>query len=160
MARANEKLIKALRNAADLIEANTDYQWGHMGACNCGHLAQVITGHTKGYIHQTALANGVGDWNDQLRDFCPTTGKPFDDIVAAMLDLGFSVEDLARLERLSDVRVLARLPFKATLRHNVREDVVLYLILWADLLQEELADHQKRLSKLKQMDFNETAILC
>lgn len=154
MARANESLIKALRKAADLIEKNTDYQWGHMGACNCGHLAQVITGYSKAYIHQTALANGVGDWNEQLRDFCPTTRKPFDDIVAAMLDLGVSVEDLSRLERLSDARVLARLPFDTTLQHNVREDVVLYLTLWADLLEEEFEEHKKRLSKFKQMDFN------
>ncbi len=159
MARANEKIIQCLRNAADLIASNTDYQWGHMGACNCGHLAQVITGHTKAYIHQTALANGVGDWNEQLRDFCPTTGKPFDDIVSAMLDLGFSIDDLARLERLSDARVLAQLPFETTLHYNVREDVVLYLTLWADLLEDELKAHQKRLSKFKQMDFYELASL-
>ncbi len=143
MAKANPTLIAALRAAADKIAQNSDYQWGHMGACNCGNLAQVVTLQSKAEIHKRAMY-GIGDWNEQLRDFCPTSGLPFDEVVSQLLDLGFDLQDLQRLEKLSDPRVLARLEFKTTLRHNVKEDVVLYFHLWADLLESEWQIQQKQ----------------
>lgn len=153
MARANEKNIKALRTAAHIIEKTDAYQWGNMGACNCGHLAQVVTGWSRANIHEAAMNYGVGDWNDQLREFCPTSKMPFNEVVNAMLELGFSIDDLMRLEKLSDQNVLARLPFAAKLQKNNQYDVAIYLTLWADLLEEELHAHHQVLKKFEKPVF-------
>jgi hypothetical protein len=138
MARASQKLIDVLRRTADRILDSPDYQWGHMGACNCGHLAQTITMRTKADIHKRSLY-GIGDWNDQLNDYCPTSGLPFDEVIIEMLDFGFDIDDLKHLERLSDPKILNQLPFPTYLKFNVKEDVALYLTLWADVLTEKHA---------------------
>ena len=40
MAKATPVLIEALRKTAKKLEKGARYQWGHMGCCNCGNLAQ------------------------------------------------------------------------------------------------------------------------
>jgi hypothetical protein len=57
-----------------------------------------------------------------------------------MLALGFTRTDLTHLERLSDARIRREIPFECrnALRHNQRDDVVLYLRTWADLLERDL----------------------
>ena len=57
-----------------------------------------------------------------------------------MLALGFSRADLTHLERISDPTIRAAIPFERrdALRHNQRDDVVLYLRTWADLLERDL----------------------
>jgi hypothetical protein len=54
--------------------------------------------------------------------------------------LGFSRQDLTHLERLGDPAIRAAIPFERrnALRHNQRDDVVLYLRTWADLLENNL----------------------
>ena len=141
MARPNLTLIEALRRTAHKLADGAPYQWGHMGSCNCGNLAQELTQLTKAEIHQRALAVGRGDWNEQLNDYCPTSGLPMDLLIADMLSAGLTSEDLQQLERLSNRKVLERLPAeKRYLRHNVRDDVVLYLRTWADGLEERLLE--------------------
>lgn len=139
MARPNLDLIAALRRTARKIEQGSPYQWGHMGSCNCGNLAQEITKLTKAEIHAHALANGRGDWNEQLNEYCPTSGLPMDLLINEMIDAGLDSDDLKHLERLSDRRILNRLPEnKRHLRHNYRDDVVLYISEWATMLEEQL----------------------
>lgn len=139
MARPNLDLIAALRRTARKIEKGSPYQWGHMGSCNCGNLAQELTRLTKAEIHALALANGRGDWNEQLNDYCPTSGLPMDLLIGEMMEAGLDPDDLKQLERLSDVRILQRLPAeKRYLRHNFRDDVVLYISEWANMLEEQL----------------------
>lgn len=139
MARPNLDLIAALRRTACKIEQGSPYQWGHMGSCNCGNLAQEITKLTKAEIHAHALANGRGDWNEQLNEYCPTSGLPMDLLINEMIDAGLDSDDLKHLERLSDRRILNRLPEnKRHLRHNYRDDVVLYISEWANMLEEQL----------------------
>lgn len=140
MARPHAHLVQYIREAAKKLQQSPDYQWGHMGSCNCGFLAQEITRYTKAEIHQRAMAR-KGDWNEQLNDYCPTSGLPMDDMISELLNYGFDVPDLKHLERLSDPEVLARLPeHRRYLRHNLREDVVLYMRTWADMLEEKLLD--------------------
>ena len=44
MAYATPVLIEALRATALKLDSETTvYRWTHMGACNCGHLAQHLT---------------------------------------------------------------------------------------------------------------------
>ena len=138
MAKATLSVVQALRKTAKNLANQSLYQWGHMGTCNCGNLAQVITNLDKAKIHQEAMRRH-GDWNEQLFDYCPKSGLPFDFIIDEMLDFGFTREDLAHLERLSDQHILSALPIESRhLTHNKREDVILYLNTWAGILEEEL----------------------
>jgi hypothetical protein len=139
--RVSLPLIQALRDTARRLAAEAPYQWGHMGSCNCGHLAQTVTSLTKAEIHTQALQR-YGDWERQLIDYCPTSGLPFDQTIDEMLALGFSRQDLTHLEKISNPIVRMAIPFERrnTLRHNQRDDVVLYLCTWADLLEQRLLD--------------------
>jgi hypothetical protein len=138
MARSTKKLVAAIRQTADRLQQGDNYQWGHMGSRNCGHLAQTITQFNKGQIHGAAMWRH-GDWSEQLRDYCPQSGLPMDEIIDQMMFWGLSRLDLAHLERLSDPLVIEALPpTRRYLKHNMREDVVLYLQTWASLLEMEL----------------------
>lgn len=138
MAKANPQLIAALRRSSGNLRKNSPYQWGHMGSCNCGHLAQEITSLSKKEIHARALRSRSGDWNEQLIDYCPTSGLPMDEVISEMLSAGLDREDLMHLEKLSDPAVLAHISGQNQyLQHNRREDVIQYLEAWAGLLEEQ-----------------------
>lgn len=149
MARPNPELIEALRRTARKLQSGAPYQWGHMGGCNCGNLAQELTKLNKDQIHRYAMQR-YGDWNEQVDDFCPTSQLPLDVIINEMLNAGLMLEDLKHLEKLDDREVLLRFPIeKRFLKHNVREDVVTYMNAWADLLEEKI------LEKIKLPNFGE-----
>lgn len=133
---ANPDLVEALRATATLLAAGADYRWTHMGRCNCGLLAQTVTGLPAAEIHRRALEK-AGDWGEQARDYCPASGYPIDHVIGALLDLGLTREDLWHLERLSDPEVLGRLPAgRRELDCRMRGPVVVYLRAWADLVEE------------------------
>jgi hypothetical protein len=144
MAHANLKLIDALRITAQKLAEGGHYQWGHMGSCNCGNLAQELTQLTKAEIHQFAM-EGRGDWREQVEQFCPTSGLNIDLLIVDLLNQGLTVTDLQNLEWLSDKKILQRIPQERRdhMRHNVREDVVLYMNTWADMLEQQLIPHIK-----------------
>lgn len=137
MAKLTIHVIEALRATANHLALTRDYQWGHMGACNCGYLGQQVTRLDKAEIHRRALQRS-GDWNEQLNDYCPASGLPFDDIISELLAFGFDIDDLKHLERLSDPAVLSSLPPGRHLTQNIKDDVILYLQAWANLLEENL----------------------
>ncbi|GAB3531454.1 hypothetical protein GCM10027443_13690 [Pontibacter brevis] len=156
MARASIQLIQALRETAQRLAQGDIYQWGHMGSCNCGHLAHTITKHSKGQIHGAAMWR-YGDWREQLRDYCPQSGMPLDEIIDQMTDFGLTRHDLEHLERLSHPTITQRLPQnRKYLQHNKREDVVLYLETWAQVLEDELVNKIK-LPSLKNSPVKEMA---
>lgn len=138
MTRNITSLISVLKNTAHALENSADYQWGHMGSCNCGFLAQQITKLRKDQIHTYAMQS-YGDWNEQLNDYCPTSGLPMDGLISEMISFGFDADDLKNLERLSDQRILLMLSLEErNLRFNVKADVVKYLHAWVSLLEQEL----------------------
>ena len=137
MARANRELISALRQTAQRLAGDVSYQWGHMGMCNCGHLAQSVTGLAGAEIHQSALIR-EGDWEQQAKDYCPTSGNLIDVVLAVMFELGLTRSDIRNLEKLADLEVLRRAG--RHLRFNNRQDVVLYMNTWADLLEETVCE--------------------
>ncbi len=140
MAKPSERLIQAIRHAARNIKEGETYMWGHMGSCNCGHLAQELTHLTKKEIHDRAMQR-MGDWNDQCDDFCPTSGFAMDDLIQTMLNAGLEISDLKNLEKLSDGQVLKLIPKdRIPLRHNKKNDVVLYMNTWADMLEKSLLE--------------------
>ncbi len=138
MARASIELISALRNTIKKLNSDAPYQWGHMGACNCGNLAQELTKLTKAEIHQFAMQKH-GDWNDQLIDYCPTSGYPMDLMISKMLHKGLSICDLKHLETLSHPQVLQNIPMprKNQLRKNNKVDVIYYMQVWLQMVEDE-----------------------
>lgn len=143
MARPSLEIIETLRNAAKKIEASEHYQWGNMGACNCGFLAQEVTKLSKAEIHRRAMERH-GDWTEHLNDYCPINGLPFDAIISELIAFGFDSSDLKHLEKLSDPTILQTISFaERNLKHNVKQDVVVYLKAWINLLEDELVANIK-----------------
>jgi len=142
MAKPRIELVEALRRTADKLEKGAKYQWGHMGSCNCGHLAQELTTYTKEQIHAYALQTRMGDWAEQTAAFCGESKLPLDLVISSMLDAGLTNEDLIHLERLSDQQILRRFPIpkRHQFEKNNRADLILYLRAWADLLEEQLVE--------------------
>lgn len=138
MAKPSLEIVEALRKAAKKIEESENYQWGHMGACNCDFLAQEVTKLTKAEIHRRAMERH-GDWTEHLNDYCPVNGLPFDDVISELIAFGFDSSDLKHLEKLSDPDILRTFSYaERNLQHNVKQDVVKYLKAWIKLLEDEL----------------------
>jgi hypothetical protein len=149
MANPNPELIAAIEKTVSKLKNGSPYQWGHMGACNCGNLAQELTKLEKGEIHSYAMQRH-GDWNEQLIDYCPTSGYPMDLMITRMLDFGLTTSDLAHLERLSDPMVLAEMSIEKrnSLSKNKKEDVIFYMITWSKLLRKNwLLENEKSQEK-------------
>jgi hypothetical protein len=140
MARANVELIRALRATAARLQLGAPYRWTHMGACNCGHLAQTVTRLDAEDIRRYALER-AGEWAEQVLEFCPASGYPMDAILSALFELGLTHQDLAHLEKLTSPEILRRLPaeVRTRLSYRERDHVVLYMKTFADLLDEELS---------------------
>lgn len=143
MAKPSLELIQAFRKTIDKLKNGAAYQWGHMGACNCGNLAQEITKISKGEIHQFALQRH-GDWNEQLNDYCPTSGLPMDMVIEQLINAGLTISDLGHLERLSSPEVLKEISFekRMSLKKNKKEDVVYYMDTWLKILEKKWIDAQ------------------
>ncbi len=138
MAKASLEVITAIRLAAGKLENSNNYQWGHMGVCNCGFLAQEVTKLSKQEIHRRAMMRH-GDWSEQLNDYCSTSGLPMDETISELIAFGFDSDDLKHLEQLSDQKILLTLPFaERNLLFNIKEDVVKYMKTWANVLEEEV----------------------
>ncbi len=144
MATPSFELIQALRSTTARLRESADYQWGHMGACNCGFLAQTVTRLDKAAIHDAAMARR-GDWEEQANAFCAGSGYLIDDIIEALVGLGLTTDDIGHLEKVSGPEVLARLPEgERYLARNRRDHVILYLETWGELLSQQLTDKSRR----------------
>ena len=131
------RLAAALRETATRLDDGAYYQWTNQGACNCGHLAQTLTTKSRAEIHSMALEK-AGDWSEHVVDYCATSRYPIDHIITTMLDAGLTRRDLSDLERLRSNIVRVRLPEgRRALDYRRRDDVVLYMRTWADLLHEK-----------------------
>jgi hypothetical protein len=138
MAASNSELIRALRTTAQHLADGANYEWGHMGRCNCGHLVQTITGMTD-YEIVKSIDFQLGEWTEHAQDYCENTGCKVEDLFTTLAQVGFGWSDVIHLENLSDKRVLARLGGERRyLRRNSVSDVVLYMRTLTGLLEEEL----------------------
>lgn len=133
-----------MRLTADRMAEASDYHWAHVGKCNCGHLAQTITGLSASEIFQRARASNLDEWTEYANDYCPLNNEPLDAVINSILEAGLERSDLHRLEYLSDARVLSALPGGMRyLRRSQPKDVALYLNTWANLLEQELEPQSK-----------------
>lgn len=140
MAIPSLKIISALRKTAQQLQSGSRYEWGHMGSCNCGNLAQTITEFSRAEIQKYALEKR-GDWSEQLVEYCPTSGFPMDMIIEKMINFGFSKQDLRHLEWLSDADIVKEVLKDRSITHlnrNSKQDTILYIKTWANLLEDKL----------------------
>lgn len=136
MAKANLEVIDALRKAAKRIEQKSNYNWKDIGACNCGNLVQVVCNYDKKEIRKYGIKKH-GDWETLIHLYRRDSNYEIDKIITEMIDFGFILDDLVHLENLSSLLVRSRIP-KLFLKRDKREDVILYMNTWADILEEEL----------------------
>jgi hypothetical protein len=149
MARASLQIVDALRATVKSLEFGAQYMWGHMGSCNCGNLAQVVTKRTKAEIHGYAM-QGQGDWNEQVNHYCENSNMPIDLVIFDLMSFGFSLDDLKNLEKLSDPEVLARLgDLKNDIQRNNKQHLIAYLSAWANIIEKKLLS-QINISTLQQ----------
>ena len=134
------RLIEAVQTTIKKLENGATYKWTHMGHCICGNLVQSVTTYTAKEIHEFALEK-AGDWKDQTLEYCGTTGYTMDYIIETLINLGLKSHEIAHLERLSDYKVLKRLPIgERELDHRSREDVILYMKTMLSMLEEEYSE--------------------
>lgn len=138
MAHPNLTLIGALRQAAANLRNGAPYAWGNHGACNCGHVLQVVTHLTKEEILRQAHT-GIGEWTEIAEDYCGVTNVPAYMLISKLEAIGLTPTDIHCLEYLKDKSVLKKLPggFR-WLKKNVRENVILYFETFAEILEDKL----------------------
>ena len=138
MAYPNPELIEALRETARRLKEGNHYAWGNHGACNCGHLLQVVTSLNQEDIVGLAQT-GVGEWTELSAEYCETSNAPVDTLISVLQGIGLTPTDIHNLEYLNNREVLERLPggFR-WLKKNVREDVILYFEIFAEMLEEKI----------------------
>jgi hypothetical protein len=137
MAKPTLEFIEALRKAAKRIANKTNYNWKDIGSCNCGNLVQVVTDYSKKEISKYGIEKH-GDWEMLSRLYKKNSKYKIDEIISHMLDMGMILDDFAHLENLSSGRVLSYIPEGKFLKRDNRDDVILYLNTWADMLEREL----------------------
>jgi len=136
MALPTPTVIRTLKDTLARLQSGARYQWTHQGACNCGHLAQTLTELSPSDLHAYALEKS-GDWAEHVRAYCPQSGYPIDLVIHIMLQAGFALSDLERLEQLNDPQILARIDnARKPLQRNSLPDLLLYLESWIVLLEE------------------------
>ena len=130
-----EKLREALvLTAKKITEGESNYQWGHMGRCNVGQLVQTLTGMDSKQILES-VSYSLDEWSEHANSYCDNTGHDVEEIFRRLGKYGLSVEDIMKLEYLSDTRILDNLKggFRY-LRRNEKEDVALYMKSMAELI--------------------------
>jgi hypothetical protein len=150
------ELSKALRKTADLIESNDyGYQWSFFENCNCGCLARTIAdnyfdddgrwfrderqklGRLPLPMVQREDWTGIAEYA-----FCNITKLPVDSIFRTLFKIGIRHKDIYELEFLAnpEIRTRAGLPLRdcfSNMDHKSRENVIIYMRAWADMLDEK-----------------------
>ena len=137
-----QQLIDGLLTAADWIETGkVDYAWGCSESCNCGVLAQVITGLPADEIYTTEST-----WSKEAIRVCDLTGLPLNEIVKTLIKAGMTKTDFINLEFLVDD---GKVPDEwwyddpRSAYYAQKENVVKYMRDWAARLQENLTNLPK-----------------
>ncbi|MEO5591137.1 MAG: hypothetical protein ABIR15_19635 [Chitinophagaceae bacterium] len=138
MAKPSMELVEALRETARRLKNGAHYAWGHHGACNCGHLLQVITRLNEAEILAHAHT-GIGEWTEIAAESCAVTGVPVSLLLSKLEEAGLTPADIHNIEYLDNKEVLQYLAggFR-WLKRNIRQDVIDYFEAFANLLEEKL----------------------
>ncbi len=132
------KKSEALREAAARITKKTvDYNWYRTESCNCGILAQVVLDMSGVELRTTIGFGNTGPWcmmsDDAAKllaqEVCPTTGLGLVKVFAALYDMGFTREELEKLEMWE--------PDSSNGYYKKPECVAEYMNNWAERLEKE-----------------------
>jgi hypothetical protein len=148
------QLADHLDEAARRIEANeVRYDFFDPCSCNCGVVAQVITGMSPIMLDARRRSNVRGDrvigcWSflrdDAYVDYsrCEMTGLPMGTVLRTLGDAGLTFTDMRELEQLANkkIRRVAKLRIFRDQRLPDKSDpsaVIRYLRAWARLIRCE-----------------------
>jgi hypothetical protein len=80
-----------------------------------------------------------GAWEPENVGACQVSGASMDFVFYSLNRIGLSATDIKQLERLSDPEVRRRLGTENVyFPHHIRENVIRYVVEWADMLEEDL----------------------
>ncbi len=136
------ELIEALQGAIHQLKTRPEsYNWSNAEKCNCGILAQHVTGAGQEGVSRMLFEGDVyGSYCGMLDDSkaCPTTGMPLGEIFEKMWSVGLVPDDLRDLEFLDNPIIMQEAGFyKYHLDHNKIIAVVAYMEAWVRILQRE-----------------------
>lgn len=172
--------IQVLKDTLDGLNGRKKYEWANHGQCNCGMLAQTITGRTGSSIENAFDKSEVGSWTTNIEAFkdqnstnCSTTGRPVAEIIKKMFDKGFTVQELIDLEWLRNPEILIRAKQlgnwevqdesayrnkeekKDNYKYESRTNLKLYLQAWLQILEEKEAKKLAKKPKVEQSISND-----
>ena len=143
--------IEALKKTIYNLENDVyEYNWSESNSCNCGILARSISGTREG-IDGYYNSPDVGDmcippWT--RRSICLKTGLPLSGIWKTLKDIGFTHDEIANLESLSDKKIADKTGmefnifkhstgFSVSPHRSEKRYVISYLKAWVEILEEE-----------------------
>ena len=100
--KPTKTLIRALRETAHNLRQGCIYDWWHMTECNCGLLAQTITGMNATEL-RGAMGGMPGCWTHSASDeysYCKRTGEPLHAVFKTLADAGVEQKDYVAIEHL------------------------------------------------------------
>lgn len=149
------KLSEALLEAARRLEAGLLYEFVDAGSCNCGVLAQVLTGLDRqevcrrayrrqgpgvGHIglYSVAVGTAAATLGTSMDDACALTGMDEGSILRALGDAGMTPAEVCDLEHMTEDHVLRRMErLKPYDDVPTSQYVAAYMRAWAGVLEEE-----------------------
>lgn len=156
-----QNLINALNKVVDALKTDSVlYKWTQPSSCNCGLVVQALLGKNEHEIWsefiplQKALKGKNIEqcsWKNAVHHFCSVSGKPLFEIFETLEKLGLAPKDMVHLEYLENPVILKnskiateRVFFNLidtkeypTKYWEKKENVVLYLESWVDILEKE-----------------------
>ncbi len=122
METKKEKLIAGLSLAISALKDNTiHYDWVEQDSCNCGVVAQAITGLSRPDLRKmwnevSGALDGIKKdgkainktWQNGVKHLCPITGQPTVDIFKILFAQGLSKSDIVHLEYMDNPAILAK----------------------------------------------------
>jgi hypothetical protein len=159
LVKKRDSLRKAATHLRDHIQ---DYRWRSTARCNCGILAQVV-------LHKapSALASMLAGFNnvtwssllhiadpnadlsgirgERIPDICATTQLPVKSVVFALLNEGFTVNELRELEMLGNPAYTGGVE----VAHDNPFHCMEYMTRWADALERQIKQRKVRAARRK-----------
>lgn len=139
METRKEKLIKALRVSINALKNDTIlYDWHNQASCNCGIVAQAITGMRRETLKQSfevQISSRLHDistednkisntWQNAIKYLYPITGLSNIEILDRLQEAGLTKEDMVHLEYMTNPAILKRGGVITTTKHEVKQPFV------------------------------------
>jgi hypothetical protein len=152
------KLISAIDALIAGLANNTlNYNWIEADSCNCGLIAQAVTGLTQSSLRLelTELNKEFPDredhtWKAMTNRICPITGVSENIIFKQLQEAGMTRENIIHLEYLSDPVILKKMrrdrKFIQRIKdlftrpkkyYTKKQNLILYLTAWKEVLIEK-----------------------